>query len=62
MKIFKKFNYCGLKMFSKAKIVSQNFFGGFKERTEEEKKKNRKDWIEEMIMKSKQAKVGISVS
>lgn len=49
-------------MFFKAKIVSQNFFGGFKERTEEEKKKNRKDWIEEMILKSKQAKVGILFS
>jgi hypothetical protein len=35
--------------------VSQNFFGGFKD--EESKKKNRKDWIEEMITKSKQQKV-----
>ncbi len=41
-----------------AKIVSENFFGGFDEKTNEEnKKRNRKEWIEEMIAKSKQLKV-----
>lgn len=42
--------------------MSENFFGGFdksknKEEDEESKKKNRKQWVEEMIMKSKQLKV-----
>lgn len=39
-----------------AEIVSENFFGGFKDKSDDGKK-NRKDWIEEMIAKSKQAKV-----
>lgn len=42
-----------------ADIVSENFFGGFKEKSDQDNKKNRKDWIEEMIAKSKQAKVRI---
>jgi nucleolar protein 14 len=45
-----------------AKIVSENFFGGFNESAagekvgndEENKKKSRKEWIDEMIAKSKQ--------
>lgn len=37
-----------------AKIVSENFFGGGEDA---DKKKARKDWIEEMIAKSKQIKV-----
>ena len=41
-----------------AKIVSENFFGGFnKANGDEAQKKNRKEWIEEMIVKSKQIKV-----
>lgn len=45
-----------------ADIVSENFFGGFKEKSDQDNKKNRKDWIEEMIAKSKQAKVRITKS
>ena len=40
-----------------AKVVSENFFGGFKEKDEFDPRKGRKEWIEEMIMKSKQIKV-----
>jgi nucleolar protein 14 len=36
--------------------VSENFFGGFNEQSEADKKRGRKDWIDEMIMKSKQIK------
>lgn len=42
-----------------SKIVSENFFGGFDEKSaenEELSKKSRKQWIDEMIMKSKQIK------
>ncbi|RNA32622.1 nucleolar 14 [Brachionus plicatilis] len=41
-----------------AEFVSKNFFGGFNENSEdlEGKKKNRKEWIEEMITKSKMLK------
>lgn len=42
-----------------ADLVSENFFGGFKQKSEQDSKKTRQDWIEEMIAKSKQAKVGI---
>ncbi len=40
-----------------AKIVSENFFGGFKKDDEESKRMNRKQWIDELILKSKQLKV-----
>ena len=47
-----------------AKMVSENFFGGFpknsksKEKEDEENKmKNKKQWVDEMILKSKQLKV-----
>jgi hypothetical protein len=49
-----------------AKIVSENFFGGFaknnksKEKEDEDEardKKNKKQWIDELILKSKQLKV-----
>ncbi len=39
--------------------MSENFFGGFNERSTENEdlsKKSRKQWIDEMIMKSKQIK------
>lgn len=39
-----------------AKIVSENFFGGFKKNDEESKRLNRKQWIDELILKSKQLK------
>jgi hypothetical protein len=44
-------------IFFKAKIVSENFFGGFDDKDEADKKRGRKEWIDEMIMKSKQIKV-----
>ena len=48
-----------------AKIVSENFFGGFAKpgskasakEEEELKMKNKKQWVDEMILKSKQIKV-----
>ena len=36
--------------------MSENFFGGFKANDEESKRMNRKQWIDEMILKSKQLK------
>jgi nucleolar protein 14 len=45
-----------------AKMVSENFFGGFDDNADsaqaqqENKKKSRKEWIDEMIAKSKQLK------
>lgn len=39
-----------------AEFVSQNFFGGFKADDAESKKMNRKEWIDEMILKSKKLK------
>ena len=47
-----------------AKMVSENFFGGFtknnkptQKEEEELKMKNKKQWVDEMILKSKQIKV-----
>jgi hypothetical protein len=37
--------------------VSENFFGGFKKDDDESKRLNRKQWIDELILKSKQLKV-----
>lgn len=39
-----------------AQFVSENFFGGFKPNDAESKQMNRKEWIDEMITKSKQLK------
>lgn len=36
--------------------MSENFFGGFKASDRESKQMNRKEWIDEMILKSKQLK------
>ena len=46
-----------LKLSFLAKIVSENFFGGFKKDDEESKRLNKKQWIDELILKSKQLKV-----
>lgn len=54
----------GLTIFKifKAKIVSENFFGGFQDKDDPEaRKKNRKQWIDEMIAKSKQIKVRLTI-
>jgi nucleolar protein 14 len=50
------FNFLLSILWFAAKIVSENFFGGFDDQTEADKKKGRKEWIDEMIMKSKQIK------
>jgi len=39
-----------------AEFVSENFFGGFKATDAESKQMNRKEWIDEMILKSKKLK------
>ncbi len=39
-----------------AEFVAQNFFGGFKANDAESKQMNRKEWIDEMILKSKKLK------
>ena len=41
--------------------MSENFFGGFKKDDEESKRLNRKQWIDELILKSKQLKVSFLI-